>query len=232
MTSITLYRKENHMKLIKNVFSLAILLIASFPAALAAQSADPKENPWERFSLSLGGFITTLDSTVTLGAKEMGTGLEISAEDALNLDSNLTVFRGDAFVRLGSSNRHRLDFSYYNLRRSSTRTLTKDLEIGDNIYPIGTTVDSTLNFLIMKGGYSYSLLQDNRVDVALGAGLFVIPIDFEVSAAGRNSTSESLTAPQPYLHFRTDIALTPRLFLRQTYEIFYLQVKQLQRRLV
>jgi hypothetical protein len=149
---------------------------------------------------------------------------EGNVEDALNLDSSLTVFRGDAFVRLGSSKRHRLDFSYYDLRRSATRTLEKDLEIGDNTYPIGTTVDSSLDFQIIKGGYSYSLLQDNRVDIALGAGLFVIPINFEISAAGRRSTAESITAPLPFVHLRADVALTPKFFLRQTYEIFYLKV--------
>jgi hypothetical protein len=216
------------MKPIMGVFLLAILLITSFPAVLPAESTDSKDNPWERFSLSLGGFITTLDSTVVLGAKELGIGLEINAEDALNLDSSLTVFRGDAFVRLGSSQRHRLDFSYYDLRRSATRTLTKDLEIGGNTYPIGTTVDSSLDFQIIKGGYSYSLLQDNRVDIALGLGMFVIPIDFEISAAGRRSTSESITAPLPFVHFRADIALTPKLFLRQTYEFFYIQVNSFQ----
>jgi hypothetical protein len=212
------------MKPVLGLLFLAILLITSAPSVLAAENTDSKDNPWERFSLSLGAFITTLDSTVVLGAKELGTGLVVNVEDALNLDSSLTVFRGDAFVRLGSSQRHRLDFSYYDLRRSANRTLTKDLEIGDNIYPIGTTVDSSLNFKIIKGGYSYSLLQDNRVDVALGGGVFVIPIDFEINAAGRRSTSESITAPLPYLHFRADIALTPKFFLRQTYEVFWLHL--------
>ncbi len=216
------------MKPVLDLLFLAILLITSVPVVLAAESTESKETPWERFSLSLGGFITTLDSTVVLGAKELGTGLEINVEDALNLDSSLTVFRGDAFVRLGSSKRHRLDFSYYDLRRSATRTLTKDLEIGGNIYPIGTTVDSSLDFQIIKGGYSYSLLQDNRVDIALGLGMFVIPIDLEVSAAGRRSTSESITAPLPFVHFRADIALTPKFFLRQTYELFYMEVNSFQ----
>jgi hypothetical protein len=216
------------MKPVLDLLFLAILLITSVPVVFAAESTDSKDNPWERFSLSLGGFITTLDSTVVLGAKELGTGVVINVEDALNLDSSLTVFRGDAFVRLGSSQRHRLDFSYYDLRRSATRTLEKDLEIGGNTYPIGTTVDSSLNFQIIKGGYSYSLLQDKRVDIALGLGMFVIPIDFEVSAAGRRSTSESITAPLPFVHFRADIALTPKFFLRQTYELFYMEVNSFQ----
>jgi hypothetical protein len=34
-----------------------------------------------------GGFITTLDSTVVLGAKELGTGIVVDVEVALNLDS-------------------------------------------------------------------------------------------------------------------------------------------------
>jgi hypothetical protein len=216
------------MKRIKGIFSLTILLITFFPAALAAQSADSKENPWERFSLSLGGFAATMNSSVVLGAKELGTGLAIDVEDALNLDSSLTVFRGDAFVRLGDNKRHRLDFSYYDLRRHATRTLQKDLDIGGNTYPVGATVDSSLDFQIIKGGYSYSLLQDNRVDIALGLGVFVMPIKFEINAAGVRSTSESITAPLPFVHFRADVALTPKFFLRQTYEFFYMQVNNFQ----
>jgi hypothetical protein len=61
------------MKPILDLLFLAILLITSVPVVLAAESTDSKESPWERFSLSLGGFITTLDSTVVLG--ELGTGL-------------------------------------------------------------------------------------------------------------------------------------------------------------
>ncbi len=216
------------MKLIMGVFLGAILVITSFPAPLAAQSTDSKDKPWERFSLSLGGFITTLDSTIVLGTKETGSGIEINVEDALGLDSELTVLRGDAFVRLGSSMRHRLDFSYYDLRRSSTRTLSKELEIGGNTYPIGTTVDSSLDFQVIKGGYSYSILQDNRVDIALGGGLFVLPIDFEIKAAGRGSTAESITAPLPYIHLRADIALTPKFFLRQTYELFWFRLNSFE----
>ncbi len=147
-----LNRKELVLKLLAGEFIPVILSIIFWPAVLLAQGTDSQDNPWERFSLSLGGFITTLDSTVVLGAQELGTGIVVNVEDALNLDSDLTVFRGDAFVRLGSSQRHRLDFSYYDLRRSSTRTLTKDLEIGGNTYPIGTTVDSSLDFQIIKGG--------------------------------------------------------------------------------
>ena len=60
------------MKLIMSVFFLVLLLIPSFPAVLPAQSTEPKETPWERFSLSLGGFVTTLDSTVVLGVQDRG----------------------------------------------------------------------------------------------------------------------------------------------------------------
>lgn len=216
------------MRLIIGVFFLAILLITSFPAVLPAETTDSNEKPWERFSLSLGGFVATLESTVVLGVGKLGTGIEINAEDAMGLDSSLTVFRGDAFVRLGNSRRHRLDFGYYDLSRKGTRNLTKDIEFNGNTYPIGTTVNSTLDYKIIKGGYSYSLLQDKRVDIALGGGLFVIPVDFEISAIGRSTTSESITAPLPFAHFRADIALTRKLFLRQTYEFFYIKVNSFE----
>jgi hypothetical protein len=91
----------------------------------------------------------------------------VNGEDALGLDSSLTVFRADAVYRFTSNRRHRFDLSYVDLRRSATRTLQTDIQIKDQTFPVGTTVDSLFDIKIIRGAYSYSLFQDERIDLGL-----------------------------------------------------------------
>ncbi len=51
----------------------------------------------------------------------------------------------------------------------------------------GTKVDTTFNYQIIRAAYSYSFFQDDRMDLAASIGLFVMPIKFEMSAAGLGS---------------------------------------------
>ncbi|MGE5893829.1 MAG: hypothetical protein ACM34I_07220 [bacterium] len=207
----------------KKYFSL---LLAMMLVMLAAQSAGASEageqkNPWEKFSLGLGGFIASLESEIRLGSE--GAGVDVNLEDAFDLDSTATVFRAEALYRAGESRRHRLDLSYLDIRRRGTRTLTRDIEIKDKTFTIGTTVDSSLNIKIIKGGYGYSFFQDERFDVGVGLGVYVMPIDYSVTSGTGRAESESITAPLPVLSLYANFAFTTKLFLKQNIDLFYLE---------
>jgi hypothetical protein len=49
-------------------------MIIFYSLSVSAGEKENKDKPWERFSLSLGEFITSLNSDVSLGAK--GLNLE------------------------------------------------------------------------------------------------------------------------------------------------------------
>jgi hypothetical protein len=205
---------------------LITLIIAFFSPPLLAheEEKEKKEEPWEKFTLNLGWFFTDLESSVRFGLK--GVGIEIDVEEALGFDTKTSVFRVDSFWRFSRNRRHRADFSWFALRRDGTKTLGRDIEIGDTTFPLGSTVKSSLDIDIFKGGYSYSFLQDDRIDMAAGLGLFVMPISFEISASGvfEGQESESITAPLPVLGLRADLAITPKVFLKSSFEILYLEI--------
>jgi hypothetical protein len=75
---------------------------------------------------------------------------------------------------------------------------------------------------IYELAYSYSFLQDDRIDLAALIGLYVMPIDFGINVAGLVNVNESekFTAPLPVVGLRMDIALAPRWFLRTGTQIF------------
>jgi hypothetical protein len=213
----------------KNVGILLLIVIAGILSQPAyAESRAAAEKPWEKFSINLGGFISTIDSNLRIGAN--GLAVNIDLEDMLGLDSEQSVFRVDGIWRFSDNRRHRFDLGWFSYKRESTKQVLNDFDVegpgGSRItVPAGTTVESNSDVDIFKGTYSYSFIQDDRVDLGLSIGLYVMPIKTGLKAAGLVDVSEaaSFTAPLPVLGLRADIAITPKWFLRFGSELFYLE---------
>lgn len=208
---------------------LFLILMASIFYPLGhADAADAAARPWEKFSINLGGFISTIDSNLRIGSN--GLAVNIDLEDMLGLDSEQSVFRVDGTWRYSENRRHRLDLGWFSYKRDSTKRVLNDFDVegpdGSRItVPAGTTVESSSDVDIFKGAYSYSFIQDDRVDLGLSIGLYVMPIKSGLKAAGLVDVNEaaSFTAPLPVLGLRADIAIAPKWFLRFGSELFYLE---------
>jgi hypothetical protein len=207
---------------------LFALLIILFSLPVNAGEKENEGKPWERFSFNLGGFITAINSDVSLGAK--GLGIEVDVEDALDLNSSVSVFRVDGLWRFTRNLRHRLDLGWFDISRDSSTTLLKDIQIGETLFPLGTEVTTSFDLQVFKGAYSYSFFQDDRMDLGVSFGLFVMPIDFKIDASGtfEGHESESITAPLPVLGLRADFAITSKLFLKYNIDFFYLEIDQFE----
>ncbi len=209
----------------KTVWILVIVFIAvffSFP--VHAESSDPVDQSWERFSFKLGGYIADINSSVYLGSDTLGLGAMVDVEEALGLDSSMSVLRAEVNYRFGSSQRHMVGLKYYDFRRSSTKTLEADITWQDKEYKKGTTVESYLNIGIFKAGYGYAFYQDDRISLAASIGLFVCPIEGGITASGGSTSEEDIVAPLPVVGLSLDFAITPKLFIKQSIEVFYLEI--------
>ena len=208
---------------------ITIIAIFIMPGAGLSEEWDLKERPWEKFGANLGVFISSLDSSFTIGS---GVGLKIDVEDLLGLDSTNSVFRLDGLWRFSQNRRHRLDFNWFSFRRDGDRRIGQDITIGEGedqiIIEAGTNVEAFFDFDIYQLGYSYSFFQDERIDLAAGFSLYVMPIDFGLKATGLidEEGSARFTAPLPALGLRMDVALTPKWFIRTGSQVFYVEYEQ------
>ena len=213
------------------VICILMFLVVIFSQPVLAEEKKADNLPWEKFSLHLGAFISNISSDLRFGS---GIGVDVNVEDLLGMDADTSVFRIDGAWRFTRNRRHRLDFSWYALRRDGNTQIGQDFTIEDPedgsevTIPAGTQVNSHFNLDIYKIAYSYSFFQDNRFDLALSLGVFVMPIEFGFNATGlvTERVDESITAPLPVVGFRGDFALTPKWFLRMGTEIFYLEIEQ------
>jgi hypothetical protein len=202
--------------------------LAGFECRMAqAEGESPHSQPWEKFGVSLGAFVSDTNSSVRVGS---GLGVELDPERLLGLESKSTVFRVDSNWRFSHNRRHRVDLSWYAFRRSANKQVGEDFDVTNpdgsiTTVQAGSKVESHFNLDIIQTAYSYSFFQDDRADLAVGAGFYVMPINFGLQASGLSvaETSLKFTAPLPVLGLRMDFALTPKWFMRSGYQIFYVE---------
>jgi hypothetical protein len=179
---------------------------------------------WNRFSLKLGYFLSSDNSGIILGSKQLGLGLVIDLEDALALETSTFVFRGNASYTFGKRDKSHVVIDYFRINRTASKVLDAELEIGDVIYPVDTKIDSKYFISVIRLKYDYSFYQDDRVSLGASLGFFILPINFSFQSTVSSGQSAKLTAPLPVLGLRSNFAITPKLFLMQEAELLYLKV--------
>ena len=218
------------MRAICVISVLLVFLGVSFaPCVLAEDKTEIEEQPWKRFAVHLGANLYLNNSEVRLGPK--GVGVAVDTEELLGLESNTTSFRLDGYWRFKPQRQHRLDFSWFSIRCSGDNTvgIQNPIEIKDIVIEPNAQVQSNFNIDVYQVGCSYSFFKDKRLDLAVGGGLYVMPVEFDLTvknpaSAAIAQTSESITASLPTFNLRSDVAITPRWFLRSRAQLFYLEI--------
>ena len=220
---------------IRNWSAAAFLAAAILPGRAAEAPAEAESGkrylPWEKGSIKFGGFATAFDSNIGFGINN-AAGVTFNAEELFGLDSSLTVFRAEAMYRPGKSLRHQVDFTYASYHRDGSATLDEDIEINDKPYPVGARVESFFDFDIIRGTYSYAILQDERMRIALGLGVYAVPLKYgiDIESSGNRSSvnGADTTLPLPALALRGEFQLIPKLFLNASLDAMYLDISSFQ----
>jgi hypothetical protein len=218
---------------VKKYHWIIILFAASFSVTgpLSAADDDTSNLQWEKGYINLGYYFATTDSSVRLGEGNLGLGVSLDLEDFLGVDTTEKSFRIDAGWRFSENLRHKVTFGWYGIRRDGSKTINETIDIppelgGGQIGP--GQFETTFDFDIYQIKYEYSFFLDERVDLNAGIGLFIMPIEFSTSVSaggvGSGTLKEDITAPLPVFGLGFDVMLTPKWFIRQQTDIFYLEI--------
>lgn len=217
------------MKKIVCILTIAVSAMA-ISQPVPAEERDRTEFPWERASLTFGYFLTNFSSDVRL-TKEKGVGAIVNIEELLGLDDTTHQFRLQAMGR--PWRKHRFYFSYYDLSRDARRVL--DADIPELELEAGIEVETAFDLKIYKVSYSYSFFQDNRLDLHGGIGFHIMDIGVGLKAkvTGGGDTfadayAQDTTLPLPVLGLGADVAITPKLFLKQSIDFFYITLSDFE----
>lgn len=176
---------------VTNVFVAFAILVIGTTALHSQETAEETLNSsstdsapalsWEKFRISLGGFIKRFDSRIRLDSEEHGIGTEISLED-LGVDPDDFDLRLFATYRIGK--RSDLTFGYYRWARASRHLLEEEIRWGDYIIEAGGRVDFDNDTHVVQVSYEYSVIKQKGWDLGLSAGLSVFSFDFRLDIDG------------------------------------------------
>ena len=124
--------------------------------------------------ISLGGFFMDTETKVRLDGETTGTGTDVDWESEFDMPDT-DRFRVDAFWRFAA--KHKVRFMYFQNNRSSTQTLTRDVDFGDTTFPVNLEVNARLDTSIIEVAYEYAFLRRENLELSGSIGIHNVQME-------------------------------------------------------
>lgn len=190
---------------------ISIFLLQCLPA-IAQEEHDWQSWPLvDHFTVSLNAMFPTLDTRVRLDASDESPGTVVIFEQNLGMSDTETLPALDLSWRFAK--KHKLGLSRLTLDRSGSEITTSEIRIGDEVFTVDLPISSFIDMTITAIDYSYSLVLDEKKELALGIGLSVQDISFGLIGnldAGIVEVGSDFTAPVPTFLIRGGYAFTDK----------------------
>lgn len=203
----------------------AVLLSCCIGIANAADRGPIDQD----FQFSLGGFFTQSDTQLRLDGETIQTGTDVDWESEFGLgDKN--SFRIDGSWRFAEH--HKLRLMYFENNRSTSSTLTRDIDFGDTTYPVNTTVAVTLDTRIAELVYEYAFLKHENLELSGSIGIHGIKLGAslrgDVAGPGGGGSVETtregtVNGPLPVIGFHALWNMGNNFYLDGLAQFFYIQ---------
>jgi hypothetical protein len=160
--------------------------------------------PWwvEKFKLSAGFFLPINSTKVQVGANGQAEGTNIDFEKDLGFGAAIATFAADFQWRI--SRRSRINLAYFNMKRSNTHTLQKDITFDSTTYHVNSSVEVFFNTAIYQFSYGYAIIEKPTYELGVSIGAHTVGSKSGISLVGVNvglskSNDFGFTAPLPDL---------------------------------
>lgn len=192
------------MKAITSFLVLVLAFTNCYSQDTANHPTNLKTAPWyvDRFRLSAGFFVPVTNTDLTVGVKGGVAGTPINLEKDLGYGNTQLTFLANFQWRI--SRKSRLNLNYYNIPRSRTQTLKKDITFKDSTYHVNSSVNTFFNTAIYQISYGYAILSKPNYELGILIGTHLVGGKAGISLNGTNggissSTEFGFTAPLPDL---------------------------------
>jgi hypothetical protein len=170
----------------------------------AAAESTKKWMKKPAFAFKLGGFFPSLSMDIRVDPPGGGEGTDVSLDKDLGVAKSGSTIRLDGDIRIAKW--FSVALNYYGFKRSAEKAVSKEITIGDTVYPVNQTIKTTLAPTFMNIDAKFYILHRERLDFGVYAGVYAthFKLNFEAEEAGRQLLQiKKLWAPIPSvgLHF-------------------------------
>lgn len=167
---------------------------------------EPIRRGEETLKINLGGIIASNNTKLRIdGPNNQGT--EFNLEDVAGLKRDQSSVYAAAAWRFASN--HRIGVEVFDTRRSATKTIDRDLQIGDENFAAGSTMSTETNAQFFIVNYQYSFIKNSDLELAGIFGLYGGRFSFKFDGIAAN-VNESITVPLPMFGASLDYFVNPR----------------------
>jgi len=199
------------------------------PIQPAAATMTAGTESSEDFTVRLGAFfLSSINTKLALSDSAGHGGQEVDLSRDLGIRDSLNVFRLDAEWRFAG--KHKVQFAYFDINRSTSHVLTGSINWGDQTYPVNATVSAQFRTTIYKLNYGYTFYQNetNTQEISGLIGFHITGMKASISGAIAGVTSgvegASITAPLPVFGLEWKSRLSDKLSSYVAYEYFGLSL--------
>lgn len=219
-----------------------ILAFSSLPWAAAEDaqqtpaSDKPQENPLtDKLMLRAGwAYVFGATANVSVGGPVLGLGTNVDLTNTLGVRNSTDALRIDTLYRF--NDRHSVGFSWYRIGLSGEKNLNEQIQLGDRVISAGAFTQSSLSLNIYRLLYDYSFYRNDKVELAVSPGLYVMKTTFNFAGHGtingipgsQTVVNEQITVPLPSIGLVANYNITPKLQFQSRYDFFYLTISQYQ----
>jgi hypothetical protein len=201
------------------VFYLTAALICTITIGYSQQTDTSSSKklvaPWfvDKFKLTAGFFYPVNNTKLQVNANGSADGTEIDLNKDLGFNSEIGTFLASFQWRI--SRRSRVSLGYYDMHRSTTHTLQKDINFGDNTYHVNSTVNSFFNTAIYQFSYGYAIIEKPKYELGVLIGTHTVGANAGITLNGTTggstvSNNFGFTAPLPDLGIWGGYAISDR----------------------
>jgi hypothetical protein len=214
---------------------LALGLLGAIPTAVCAEEATTSEMTDKLMIRGGWAYVWGATANVSVGGPALGIGTNIDLTNTLGVNTSTDAFRLDGLYRF--NDRHAIGLSWYRVGLSGEKSTNEQIQIRDQIVAAGAATQTSLSFNIYRLLYNYSFYRNEKVELGVSPGLYMMKTNFNFAAQGTitagsgapvagSSTvvNEQLTLPLPSIGLVANYNITPKLQFQSRYDFFYLTV--------
>ena len=181
----------------------------------------------DKFKVSVGVMhVVNFETEMQVAPKNAPIGVRINTQDQLKMKNDTNVFRLDGYYRFNEEDS--IDFSYYSVNSDGVTGESIEWD-GDSI--VSADLHSVFNMDIYKINYAYSFYHNEKVELALTAGLHITATELGIWAYGTvNGVADSYydsrmsyTIPLPVVGFKGEYRINKEMFVNYRVDYLYLE---------
>ncbi|WP_343694623.1 hypothetical protein [Flavobacterium sp.] len=193
--------------------------------------------PWHgrRFKVTAGAFFPVNNTEIEVNGTNGNIGTDIDFEKDLGFQNNTVSFFGTFEWR--ASRRSRFNLEYFYLKRSSEKTLQKEINFQDHTYPVDARVSAFMDNEMIRFAYGYAIVSKPKYELGLLIGAHVMLADVGMRLEANTQALEyhdnvDFTAPLPDIGIWGEFVLGRKVGLYANVNYFALKVNDIDGRII